>query len=282
MVYVVNSVLASGVDRILEEDFVFFCSSRDGNSSIDALNPNSFNDPPNVFTHPPQPQYESYSYPEDSLIMRNEELNTISEKESRYVNKVCVEGLVLFPKLMSEEYIPGVDSDNVNPLFDEVLENIESKDSYVSNLDKLTLLVTPLSDANEDECFEPGGKIDEIDAFLYMDISMDIKNGYHDSEGDIIYLESLLINDTIPNLPPEVRSEDTFLTPEHPPSFYSCRAVCDMRRLASFLSRVSWLVFYVQDCPDYKDSRARGFVHRSLDLQSLACLFIGIRYPRSY
>ncbi|GJR01680.1 ribonuclease H-like domain-containing protein [Tanacetum coccineum] len=61
MVYVVNSVLASGVDRILEEDFVFFCSSRDGNSSIDALNPNSFNDPPNVFTHPPQPQYESYS-----------------------------------------------------------------------------------------------------------------------------------------------------------------------------------------------------------------------------
>ncbi|GJW01714.1 hypothetical protein Tco_1556965 [Tanacetum coccineum] len=31
------------------------------NSSIDAPNPNSFNDPPNVFTYPPQPQYESYS-----------------------------------------------------------------------------------------------------------------------------------------------------------------------------------------------------------------------------
>ncbi|GJW00311.1 hypothetical protein Tco_1555562 [Tanacetum coccineum] len=37
-----------------------------------------------------------------------------------------------------------------------------------------------------------------------MDISTDIENGYHDSEGDIIYLESLLIDDTIPNLPPEV------------------------------------------------------------------------------
>ncbi|GJW16041.1 hypothetical protein Tco_0020174, partial [Tanacetum coccineum] len=36
------------------------------------------------------------------------------------------------------------------------------------------------------------------------------------------------------------------------------------------------------DCPDYEDSRARGFVHRPLDLQSLACLFMGIRYPRSY
>ncbi|GJS77075.1 hypothetical protein Tco_0726956 [Tanacetum coccineum] len=34
--------------------------------------------------------------------------------------------------------------------------------------------------------------------------------------------------------------------------------------------------------PDYEDSRARGFVHRPLDLQSLACLYMGIRYPRSY
>ncbi|GJY81934.1 hypothetical protein Tco_0494685 [Tanacetum coccineum] len=34
--------------------------------------------------------------------------------------------------------------------------------------------------------------------------------------------------------------------------------------------------------PDYEDSHARGFVHRPLDLKSLACLFMGIRYPRSY
>ncbi|GJR49786.1 hypothetical protein Tco_1400307 [Tanacetum coccineum] len=99
-----------------------------------------------------------------------------------------------------DEYI----SSDVNPLFDEVLENIDSKDSYVSNLDEPALLVTPLFDFNEDECFNPGGKINEINAFLDMDISTDIENGYHDSEGDIIYLESLLINDTIPNLPPEV------------------------------------------------------------------------------
>ncbi|GKA64636.1 hypothetical protein Tco_0764343 [Tanacetum coccineum] len=45
----------------LRGGFCLFCASRDGNSSIDAPNPNSFNDPPNVFTHPPQPQYESYS-----------------------------------------------------------------------------------------------------------------------------------------------------------------------------------------------------------------------------
>ncbi|GKA21607.1 hypothetical protein Tco_0701596 [Tanacetum coccineum] len=99
-----------------------------------------------------------------------------------------------------DEYI----SSDVNPLFDEVLENIESKDSYVSNLDEPALLVTPLFDFNEDECFDPGGEIDEIIAFLDIDVSMDIEDGYHDSEGDIIYLESLLNNDTISNLPPDV------------------------------------------------------------------------------
>ncbi|GJX67182.1 reverse transcriptase domain-containing protein, partial [Tanacetum coccineum] len=31
-----------------------------------------------------------------------------------------------------------------------------------------------------------------------------------------------------------------------------------------------------RDCSDYEDSRARGFVHRSLDLQSFACLYMGI------
>ncbi|GKG56954.1 hypothetical protein Tco_0582305, partial [Tanacetum coccineum] len=64
--------------------------------------------------------------------------------------------------------------------------------------------VTPLSDTNEDKCFDPGGNIDEINAFLDMDVSMDIEDGYYDLEEDIVYLESLLINDIILNLPPEV------------------------------------------------------------------------------
>ncbi|GJS32091.1 hypothetical protein Tco_0530473 [Tanacetum coccineum] len=40
----------------LSKGFCFICASRDENSSINVPNPNSFNDPPNVFTHPPQPQ----------------------------------------------------------------------------------------------------------------------------------------------------------------------------------------------------------------------------------
>ncbi|GJT18139.1 hypothetical protein Tco_0876845 [Tanacetum coccineum] len=88
-----------------------------------------------------------------------------------------------------EEYI----SSDVNPLFNEILEDIESKDSYVSNLDEPALLVTPLFDANEDECFDPGGYIDKIDAFLDIDVSTDIEDGYHDSEGYIIYLGVCLL-----------------------------------------------------------------------------------------
>ncbi|GJV86610.1 reverse transcriptase domain-containing protein [Tanacetum coccineum] len=37
-----------------------------------------------------------------------------------------------------------------------------------------------------------------------------------------------------------------------------------------------------KDCPDYEDSRARGFVHRPLKFQSLSFFYMGIRYPRSY
>ncbi|GKC60598.1 hypothetical protein Tco_1088196 [Tanacetum coccineum] len=78
----------------------------------------------------------------------------------------------------NDEYI----SSDINPLFDEVFGNIENKDSYVFDLDEPALLDTPLSDFNKDECFNPGGDIDEIDAFLDTDVSTNIKDGYHDND----------------------------------------------------------------------------------------------------
>nr|GEU44409.1 hypothetical protein [Tanacetum cinerariifolium] len=90
-----------------------------------------------------------------------------------------------------DEYI----SSDVNPLFDEVLENIESKDFYDSNLDESDLLVTPLFDANKDECFDSRGDVDEIN---------DFEDGYYDSEGDILYLENFLNDDLVyrdPSIP---------------------------------------------------------------------------------
>nr|GEU49266.1 hypothetical protein [Tanacetum cinerariifolium] len=199
--------------------------------------------------------------PKDSLIIGNQELNTIPKKELDEFIKSSVEDLILIPiksedtsesdsvcilpscddfspidileekamnfsnplfnlnddfissddESLSDEVVPEDKvksysnplfefdeeyiSSDINPLFDKVLENIKSKDSYDSNIDELDLLVTPLFDANEDECFDSAGDVDNIN---------DFKDGYYDSEGDILYLESLLSNDTTHNLPPEV------------------------------------------------------------------------------
>ncbi|GJT10653.1 hypothetical protein Tco_0857695 [Tanacetum coccineum] len=111
--------------------------------------------------------------PENSLIMRNEELNTIPKKESDESlsdTDVLEDNVKIYSNPLFEFNDEYIFSD-VNPLFDEVLENIKSKDSYVSNFDESALLVTPLSDANEDECFNPGGDVDEIEFLLHRDPS---------------------------------------------------------------------------------------------------------------
>ncbi|GJV17572.1 hypothetical protein Tco_1362895 [Tanacetum coccineum] len=79
----------------------------------------------------------------NSLIMGDEHLSTIPEKES-------------------DEFIKSSAEDLVNP-------KTSSKDSYVSNLDEPALLVIPLFDFNEDECFDLGGDVDEIEFLLHHD-----------------------------------------------------------------------------------------------------------------
>ncbi|GJR89056.1 reverse transcriptase domain-containing protein [Tanacetum coccineum] len=51
----------------------------------------------------------------------------------------------------------------------------------IENSNEPELLQTPLS--NKGECFDPGDDIDEIDAFLAKEISMDYEEGYYDSGG---------------------------------------------------------------------------------------------------
>ncbi|GKD07126.1 hypothetical protein Tco_1186811 [Tanacetum coccineum] len=166
------------------------------------------------------------------------------------------------PLFDANDYFTSSDDESL-PEEDE-LEDIESNESYVSNLDEPVLSVTPLSDANEDECFNPRGDIDEINAFIDMDVSTVIKDGYHDSKGDEIFLEYLLkkIASMDSSLLFSSDSEDIIFDPGILVfRFYSLEPV---------------------DFLDYEDSRAHGFVHRSLELLSLACLYIGIQYPRSY
>ncbi|GJT24027.1 reverse transcriptase domain-containing protein [Tanacetum coccineum] len=215
--------------------------------------------------------------PKDSLIMGDEHLSTFSAeeivpipRESEDTSRSDSKNVLPSCDDFSSINVPRDDSMTFsnplfefdvnfkNPLFDEVLEDIECKDSYDSNLDESTFLVTPLSDSNKDECltpeddieillhhdpstplksvasilegfindppfeenddlfdlecktndeaecFDPGGDNDEIDAFLAIEVPTYIEEGYYDSEGDVLYLESLLNDDTTHNLSPDV------------------------------------------------------------------------------
>nr|GEY80627.1 hypothetical protein [Tanacetum cinerariifolium] len=171
--------------------------------SIISTNTDIFETPPSdaITTSPPILPTEDA---EDSLIMGNKELNTIPEKESDELIKSSVEDLILIPS--ESEDTSGSESMCILPSCNDfspidvpeekaVLENIERKDSYDSNLDESDLLVTPLFDVNEDKCFDSGGDVDKIN---------DFKDGYYDSERDILYLESLLNDDLVhhdPSIP---------------------------------------------------------------------------------
>ncbi|GJR78521.1 hypothetical protein Tco_0149306 [Tanacetum coccineum] len=116
--------------------------------------------------------------------------------------------------------------------------------------------------------------IEEVDTFLILEdsIPLGIESDF-DLEGDIIFLNDLLNDDPIPeyehfifDIEPDAPVINNFDELNEDKCF-------DLGGGGSPLSRVLWFVMFVQDCPDFEGSRARCFVHRSLALQSLACLY---------
>ncbi|GKE79677.1 hypothetical protein Tco_1545797, partial [Tanacetum coccineum] len=101
------------------------------------------------------------------------------------------------------EFDDNFKSSTINPLFDGMEEDVKIKNSNVS--DKPVLLNTPLSD--KVECFTPEDNIDEIDAFLAIEVSSNFEEGYLDSEGDVTFLDNLLSDDASHNLTSEVISD---------------------------------------------------------------------------
>ncbi|GJS55112.1 reverse transcriptase domain-containing protein [Tanacetum coccineum] len=164
--------------------------------------------------------------PEDSLIMGDEHLSTCRVEEiipipresedtfdnnkgcdSLFVSKddlkkdVQEENFLIYSNPLFE-FDDNFNSSNINPLFYEMEEDVENENSNVSTSNEPVLFNTSFPD--KDEYFDPGDDIDEIDTFLAMEVSTNIEEGYYDSEGDVIFLENLLSNDTTHNLSPEV------------------------------------------------------------------------------
>ncbi|GKE03605.1 hypothetical protein Tco_1395623 [Tanacetum coccineum] len=119
---------------------------------------------------------------------------TSSDDDSLFDEDVPEDNVKIYSNPLFE-FDDGYISSDVNLLFDEVLEDIEFKDSYDSNLDESTFLFTPLFDSNKDECFTPS---DDVELLLhhYPSISVvSILEGFTDEpplkeNDDLFDLES--------------------------------------------------------------------------------------------
>ncbi|GJY93445.1 reverse transcriptase domain-containing protein [Tanacetum coccineum] len=80
------------------------------------------------------------------------------------------------------EFDDDFNSSNENPLFNEIDEDVENKNSNVLDSDKPVLFNTPSSD--KVECSDPEDDIDEIDAFLAMEFA-----------GELITLPSRIVRE---------------------------------------------------------------------------------------
>nr|GEU35169.1 putative retrotransposon protein [Tanacetum cinerariifolium] len=132
--------------------------------------------------------------PKDSLIMGDEHLDTIFEKESDEFIKSSIKNLVLRPRIDEADCNPEEDIhlverllyDNSSP---RPPEEINSKNSNAL-IESFSPSPIPVEDSDS--------LMEEIDLSLTLDNSMPsgIENDDYNSEGDILFLEELLSNDS--------------------------------------------------------------------------------------
>ncbi|GJY20992.1 hypothetical protein Tco_0393558 [Tanacetum coccineum] len=126
-----------------------------------------------------------------------------------------------YPKRMKvrEKDTPSAKQSSKNKQFAHAISVIDfSKDepfsgSTTNHFDALPPSSSPVKTSDNPEEFADEltllkkGQYIEIDAFLAMEVSSNFEEGYYDSEGDVIFLKSLLNDDTTHNLSPEVISD---------------------------------------------------------------------------
>ncbi|GKA51166.1 reverse transcriptase domain-containing protein [Tanacetum coccineum] len=140
--------------------------------------------------------------PSSSLVKTSDNLEEFADELTLLKKVVHEENFQVYSNPLFE-FDNNFTSSNVNPLFNEMVEDVVNKISNIS--DEPVLLNIPLSDTVE--CFAPEDDTDEIDAFLAIEVSSNFEEGYFDSEGDVTFLENLLSNDTAHNLAPEEKED---------------------------------------------------------------------------
>ncbi|GJS70486.1 hypothetical protein Tco_0703327 [Tanacetum coccineum] len=207
--------------------------------------------------------------PDNSLSMGDEHLSTIPETESDEVIKSSVEDLVPIPSEsegISDDTCDVPFCDNSPPL--DVLNDHFEIFSYAVR----SFSPSPIPVEDSDTLME------EIDIFLAPDDSIPpgIENDDYYSKGDILFLEELLSNDSLPL--PENESfhfnrnyvPSSPRPPAKPPDdVIYFDIVPDTGVFTKVLDDISEL-HVLMIAPDFEVSRAHGFVLRSLELQSFA------------
>ncbi|GJW41763.1 hypothetical protein Tco_0067608 [Tanacetum coccineum] len=208
----------SGVMNMMEFVFIIpicYDDDDDEESSI-PLKDIIFELPPCVAIIPDSPKM-------NSLIMEDEHLDTILETESDELIKSSVEDLVQIPSESEDSSegecdLPPYDDSSKNhdltfsnPLFD-INEDFTSSDESFSEEDVLNenfkIFSNPLFDLDEEITYT---KVDQIDDEV-LENTNSIPPGINeinlDPKGDILFLESLLYDNTSPRPPEEFNSEN--------------------------------------------------------------------------
>ncbi|GKE36882.1 reverse transcriptase domain-containing protein [Tanacetum coccineum] len=187
--------------RVGKEELVYYADKSEKNkhfvhaiSVINFSKDDPFRGSTTIHSDDPSPSF--------SLVKTSDNLEEFAD-ELTLLKKDIQEGNVQDHSNPLFEFDDNFKSNTINPLFDEMEEDVEIKNSNVS--DEPVLLNTPLSD--KVECFAPEDDNDEIDAFLAMEVSSNFEEGYFDSEGDVTFLDNLLSDDTTHNLASEVISD---------------------------------------------------------------------------
>lgn len=163
--------------------------------------------------------------PTNSLIMGDEHLDTVPEKESDEFIKSSVENLVPIPGesqgildhmcdippplVFSKDHFETFsDSDDECTSYGEV-EYVEVSlphsdvDLLLEEFTDERAHIDSLPSGSNDDLFDLKADLDEVEAFLAEDSSLplEVDENYLDPEGDILFLESLLNEDPSPPLP---------------------------------------------------------------------------------
>nr|GEU53094.1 hypothetical protein [Tanacetum cinerariifolium] len=163
-------------------------------------------------------EYVEASLPDPEIISIEEE-NVVHQEEEE-IDLEEIQDIVLREKLLSiNRLIANIESLNDNPTLDYALnssvsfpifkdtithanDSLPEYDTFCFKIepdqDRLTSIVK--NDISDDSTNDP--LLEEVDLFLAFDNSIppDIENFAYDSEGDIRFLEELLIDDSIPFL----------------------------------------------------------------------------------